>query len=145
MTEITPALGLSAYFLGRRIVGQRRKPERVPVAYLYNGVRLPPFPTHGGYTYEMISFDTPSFGGDKTYCAWITTVPWQKDFIGCSTTEEGSGYGYVYNEESVWERASHWEDKSVPYPPINPIWSNHEILKDGSPLPIKSDPIPVYE
>lgn len=32
MTEIAPALALSAYLLGRRIAGQRRKTDKVPMA-----------------------------------------------------------------------------------------------------------------
>ena len=39
--SLSPDQKLAAYLLGRRIAGQRRKQDRVPVAYLYNGVRLP--------------------------------------------------------------------------------------------------------
>ena len=39
--SLSPDQKLAAYLLGRRIAGQRRKQDRVPAAYLYNGVRLP--------------------------------------------------------------------------------------------------------
>lgn len=147
MTEITPALGLSAYLLGRRIAGQRRKPERVPVAYLYNGMRFPPIPKHDGMSYELMSKGGYAVGGGTAYYAWVTTAPWQKIFYGCSIQSGSSGYCYIYSTDTGnWERVHNWEERSPFDTPITPTWANHDVMNsDGTLYLAASEAVPIYE
>ena len=105
MTEITPALGLSAYFLGRRIAGQRKKQDREPVAYLYNGVRLPKLPEwdRKTYPYAVIS-DAPGFANfGVCYQLMISSSPTEITSSGTryhvSNAVAKAYLIFVYNEE----------------------------------------------
>lgn len=147
MTEITPALGLSAYFLGRRISGQRRKPERVPVAYLYNGVRLPPAPSHDSAVlpYMMLAKDNYFGGGEGNYYLWLSSAPWVKGILGCTIEKPSSGFSYAKSTDS-WEQAEKWVDGSPFFAPSNPIWANYDVLNsDGTLYLAASEAVPIYE
>lgn len=164
MTEITPALRLSAYFLGRRIAGQRRKPERVPVAYLYNGVRLPKLPDldksmwpyayiqQHGSTFDLVYSTTPLSYGTHEYSQWL------------EGNDDGIANVYRYkNEQTNWTWNVYEEGREykkglsvILYARTNGIWANTNLyyaenLGDefinliGTLYLEKSDPIPVYE
>lgn len=146
MSDLSPGLKLSAYFLGRRIAGQRK---RAPVAYLFNGVRLAPIPSHDSaiYPYLMISYDNYVGGEVKSYYAWVTTKPWKKGFLNFVTSEASSGYCYGYDSGTdSWKFGEKWEDDAPFFSPHNPIWANHNVMNsDGTTYLSASDPIPVYE
>lgn len=148
--SLSPDQKLAAYFLGRRIAGQRRKQDRVPVAYLYNGVRLPPIPNSNNLLCLMVSYDNFSgSSGTKNYYAWVSSAPWQKAVLGYQMTETGSGYCYAYDADTdSWAYASKWENDVYPpvFSPMNPMWTNQAVLnKDGTVYLEASDPVPVYE
>ena len=151
MTEITPALGLPAYLLGRRIAGQRRKQERVPVAYLYNGVRLPGLPDAQGYQNAFIG--TLKLGTNTTTFLYLL------DFIPKATEYQfgikkliGIGsYLYCGIKGSAstlrWADADPGEATGEPFGMVfTSIWSNVDVYNDDGTLYLAaSEPVPVYE
>lgn len=148
MNDISPSLAMSAYLLGQRIVGQRKKQERVPVAYLYNGVRLPPLPDAQGHQYAFIG----------TYRLGSTTITYVylMDFIPLATEYQfgikrlvGTGK-YIYHAiigGSRWGDAEPGEATGEPFgTAFTSIWSNVDVYNDDGTLYLAaSDPVPVYE
>lgn len=159
MTEITPALGLSAYFLGRRIAGQRRKPERVPVAYLYNYVRAPQLPERDGEVLPCAVLATYLRG---------TAVLYFLPEIGYTTFTSGTGvekegilippgsvsynveYDYANKTIAAWgEAVVQTEEEYFLFDSI--AWTNTDIYcqtdfygTPGEVYKAASNPIPVY-
>lgn len=147
MTEITPTLGLSAYFLGRRIAGQRRKRERVPVAYLYNGVRLPGLPEWDrvAYPYAVIVH------GNSIYGLYCSTEP-----AYCksgSLINKGGVYApYLYfghYDTKGWVGGNVVNTSDMTFMVDKPIWSNHDMIDvasaNGTVGLAASEPVPIYE
>lgn len=123
---------------------------REPVAYLYNGVRLPPIPNDTNLPCLLLTYDNfTGSGGTYNYFAWVSSAPWQKAIIGYQMTEAGYGYAYGYDAKTdSWGYASKWEDDKYPpiFTPTNPIWANRDVLnRDGSIYLAASASIPVYE
>lgn len=147
MTEITPTLGLTAFFQGRRIAGQRQK--KVPVAYLYNGIRFPAIPNSENFPCLMISYDPYVFGDGEHYLAWASSAPWKKAAYGFQMAQTGSGYGYEYDANTdSWKKGVEWEDKYANglVFPVNPIWTNTDALnQDGTVYLEATAPVPIYE
>lgn len=156
--SLSPDQKLAAYFLGRRIAGQRRKQDRVPAAYLYNGVRFPKIPAevmenHYVYIFESVEskqylvygFDTKPttvvvsniFGSTEklrvdsgTYASanWYSTQP--DNWIGIETDQNpaDAALGYIDNKLS------------------GILWTNFDVYtSEGALFLAASDPVPVYE
>lgn len=141
------------YLVGRQIAGQRRKK---PVAYLYNGVRLPVLPEWDGekYPYAFIVGLSTSTGGinyDFVVCAnpLTYTTARRPDFsyyYAVSLYGDGCTFDLENDEWVIWDvgklLSGNYEADKILF-----LWSNHDIVNsaDGSIYLAKSDPIPVYE
>lgn len=123
--------------------------EKTPIAYLYNGIRLPQLPEYDWekFPYVYIS-ETTRFGDSDEY---RVIYLWSKP--GIFDEASGSVYfsGGVRTEGQIWEPFTKWRDvgkyestsHSNGFPPI---WANYDILnEDGSVYLAASNPIPVYE
>ena len=163
--SLSPDQKLAAYLLGRRIAGQRRKQDRVPVAYLYNGVRLPGLPEWDkeAYPYAVIYQQTAYADGTKDYVLKITDQP-LRAFWATGTTyelkmdsEETVQYTkmdlyIVYKDEPYNSANPEWigPDTQASGPWVKEdrlIWSNYDLYL-GTSDTVKlaaSNPVPVYE
>lgn len=136
MSDITPGLAMSAYFLGRRIAGQRKRKKLL--AYLCNGVRVPPFPVEWdknvnpyvaiGERYDGLCFyakdsETPVNNNGKFNFTWLG----RKWILVDGAWEEETNYVY----------------------PMSVLWSNYDVYYNedaGGGLYIAaSEPVPIYE
>lgn len=110
-------------------------PKWEPVAFLYNGVRLPGLPVVEGYDYSCVAKDIE---GD-IYWAFVRSEA-EKLIItiadGNRFTGSKKGYKLV---DSVWEEATS-------YLALDPIWANYDIVNPNGELVLEaSAPVPVYE
>ena len=158
MSSLTPDQKLAAYFLGRRIAGQRRKQDRVPVAYLYNGVRLPGLPEWDKEAYPFGYIWEDKYGARYLLCyknepvvGEVTTGPIAgSDRLYSPTTTMHLRYqaksdlsGWVFlNESQVVANSG----TAFAYG-YTLIWSDFNIMRDdGVTIYLAaSDPVPVYE
>jgi len=125
------------------------KPSRVPVAFLYNGVRLPGLP--GGYPYALLEFSTNA----QTYYVWLFENPVHVNNIGLLLPNNGAGAEFRYTESGdsgEWELVEEWGTPDSAYDspfgfPQGVIWANYDVLeKDGTTVRMAaSEPVPVYE
>lgn len=147
--SLSPDQKLAAYFLGRRIAGQRRKQDRVPVAYLYNGVRLPGLPEEWNpetHPFAFVVITNNILTGNKeraTLYVAPSTTP--------GMTNIGIGNNSMYTYVDVDDISSGWSEFTV-MPDGNRIvmqnikWTNFDIYtSDGTLVMGASDPVPVYE
>lgn len=144
--SLSPDQKLAAYFLGRRIAGQRRKQDRVPVAYLYNGVRLPGLPPRDAkYRYGYISNGFAGIGRCYVYAETITYGVNENGYYSV-IVPAGAGVTGLYTN-GQWETPTVIaEDKSITVPNGSWLWANFDVLnEDGTVYLAASDPIPVYE
>lgn len=139
------ALGLR---IGRILAGQRRK--RVPVAFLYNGVRLPALPEwdRSVYPYAVISIRTNS----AVYNLAFTKSPIMSNAdgslkIGMTGTPSGLDKGEFENfklSDGVWV-SGHQGGVTV----SRAVWSNNDLYYSadagGGLFMAGSEPVPVYE
>lgn len=120
-----------------------------PVAYLYNGVRLPELPEWDktAYPYAIIAqLSNDTYG---TYYALVVTKmnPYHLENGVHFDTSDGKGgdpkKSYCYTPYSEWGEFAEtytWQmTKTV-------VWTNADILnEDGTVYLAASDPVPVYE
>lgn len=132
--SLSPDQKLAAYFLGRRIAGQRRKQDRVPVAYLYNGVRLPGLPEWDKEMYPFAYIGRNSSGTCYLWCddeVKIASVDGQILFL--------SALGFVAKDGK-------WESSTAAGVGATIVWSNVDVYDvDGTLYLTASEPVPVYE
>jgi hypothetical protein len=120
-------------------------PQREPVAWLYNGVRLPKLPA------------VHNLGNDK----WIilnsksTYVLRGNSVLSTIALIDGEYYVHqAYSDSDIYHLSSDgsawvyyhtgtgdWEEKDIPLSKV--VWTKHDITGDNTFL--GSDPIPVYE
>ena len=126
-------------------------PSREPVAYLYNGVRLPGLPEWDRemYPYVMMADMTKSGVHDAIYCYFLSSKDGQ-------ITDPDTLLGFVYSSKinygiCVFEKTqpedgwSDFNDKRSATFGV-PFWANFEVLNaDGSVYLAASEPVPVYE
>jgi hypothetical protein len=151
---------LIGWLTGRRIAGQRKKTEKVPVAYLYNGVRLPKLPEWDKekYPYAIIALvGTSGFGGS----IYSLRMPEDNSVVtyGDANTQainanKSSLFSNVMGVTDENASSKSWADvKQYSMGDIDNyidldtiIWTNFDIYKtDGTLYLAASDPIPVYE
>lgn len=153
---------ICGWLTGRRIAGQRKKTEKVPVAYLYNGVRLPKLPEwdRESYPYAVIfSYEGTSYTSGEPitqYTLYCVAEKWQ--FHAPSDTWYSTYWckiptPYCYcthiGGETSWR--DNWtegtgEGMSVPRTGRTPVWSNFDITDTGGTVCLAaSEPVPVYE
>lgn len=120
---------------------------REPVAWLYNGVRLPGLPVWDRvkYPYAFIGYDLL-----MGYMLYILPVPLIAYLSGNveAVGKPGSFIEYKGAEyyENAWgELVTFYMQSDAGITP-KPIWSNYDILnEDGTLYLAASDPVPVYE
>lgn len=127
---------------------------REPVAYLYNGVRLPKLPEWDKTVYPYVYIDCNT-GGDGRYRAWFLSEKMHSGAFGIKTYPEGTICMFFRLVDGVWEfeetdSEGGWPSIDVP---LDPIWTNYDYLDynpysdepDGTVLLAASTPVPVYE
>ena len=130
--------------------------KKEPVAYLYNGVRLPKLPEWDrvAYPYAVISVYTKEFSGsgiavgDYDLCLCKRPLTYN----GKDITQGANDYYLVYryspgNAESGWVYDGEYDLEEVIYLDGSDVtWANPDILHtDGTVYLAASEPIPVYE
>lgn len=133
------------WLMGRVIAGQRKK--RDPVAYLYNGIRLPPIPEEiTAYPYVVIQNGNTQyvFGFSQKPTTYITDWNFEKKAV--TGVPKGVAFGMAFKLMSRDE----WTVHSNPGPHEslleNTCWANYDVLNlDGSVYLEASEPIPVYD
>lgn len=122
-------------------------PKKEPVAYLYNGVRLPKLPEWDkeAYPYAVIDWYEGGFG----VAFWrLYLFPVNLSGNGDSAILPGGitycWYNYKTEEDTAWEyTASATPNNETVFVPI---WTNTDILNEDRAVYLaKSDPVPVYE
>lgn len=143
--SLSPDQKLAAYFLGRRIAGQRRKQDRVPVAYLYNGVRLPGLPEEWNPETHPFAFMYRSVNGYRVIFSENPFYETANDgtWLICVTVGEPAlQANFAGTEWKDWEtvRISRICSAAVV------TWANFDVVdSEGNTILAASDPIPVYE
>lgn len=150
MDKVSRTLG---YLVGRQIAGQRRKK---PVAYLYNGVRLPALPEWDRvkYPYAFIisyaastdytNIDFIVCNNPLTYTKSLRPIDFSY-YYAVSLHGDGCSFDLENDEWVIWNvdvllSANYDADK------IQFLWSNHDILDTNDNVYLAAtDPIPVYE
>ena len=166
VNPIDPNSLLQGYLVGCRLRAMRSKKE--PVAYLYNGVRLPKLPEWDteGYPNAVIfehglnsDIYVPGFG------AWVSE---KEIFVRCRTSSAGDAIVEIRTQpplmhmdyghgEEVWDGGSkEWTQTSYvvgqtlynnDVQKSRIVWANHDIFEEDGTLYFAkcADPIPVYE
>ena len=145
--------------LAAGLVSKGRLPkgeQKEPVAYLYNGVRLPKLPVVDGFTYAYIARRTST----DSYILYSSSVQGvMKTTLGLYQSIAvyfGNDCAYEYTvENNAWvtDDVTPKADQIVIYTSLGGLgncaevlWSNVDILNDdGSVYHEASDPVPVYE
>jgi hypothetical protein len=135
-----------ALALGLCSVGEVKKE---PVAYLYNGVRLPKIPEVEGYKYAFLRVD--QYGHAHVL---HTYVPMTTDETGKYLGDYHPGVGnnrVYYRESTCYAGSDSWfttAETSFVSKSLEPTWLSYDIVNPftGEVVFAKSpDPIPVYE
>jgi len=135
--------------IGRQIAGLRSA-RKEPVAYLYNGVRLPAIPSEiAAYLYVVIQYSSPGtsyvFGFSQKPTTYETV--WNlTEKVVVTGVPEGVEFGMAYKSSS----GDKWNVHSNPGPHESrldkTLWANYDVLDlDGSVYIAASEPIPFYE
>lgn len=129
--------------------GQFPKPTAEPVAFLYNGVRLPRLPVVEGYPHIVMRFA----GGVMAYFYAFS----EPHHMTMTNSDGSKCVGVTAGETYVYARCRQGGDSSFSTPEEivadNDIffasvlnWSNYDVLnEDGTIYLAASEPIPVYE
>ena len=132
------------WLVGRRVAGQRTK-QKTAVAYLYNGVQLPPLPEWDKETYPYAYI----VHGNSTYKVRFCSVPLVALNISLILSNTFSSQGE--HEINYKLENGEWVDETYAGG-CSAVWSNTDIYyKDSVPdvggtlAMAASDPIPVYE
>lgn len=143
------------WLVGRQIAGQRRTQEKQPIAYLYNGVQLPPLPEWDKerYPYAWMTItgevlyvvDKPHMrctGDNGKDYFYINGNSESGEFVNYAVyklSADGTNFVYSSKGDNVDGR---WLGMSYP-----PLWTNYDVIDvdDGSVYLSASEPIPIYE
>lgn len=133
------------------------KIDKIPVAYLYNGVRLPPLPDvdRTKYPFVYIWYNTAFQGG---YCVIFSSVTFHRIFVHYDILDS-DGWQMLANEDGNIIRYFMWLSKGEFAWELNasesilrddvqgddPIWANYNVLdENGETVLAASEPVPVY-
>lgn len=135
----------------------RYNPVKTPIAYLYNGVQLPPLPEWDKSIYPY-AYITKNLGISIPHYLVLKEKPlrhyFEESLGGASYEVVGSEPCKTINimllDSGEWEDEADWEydenDDSDIFGDTCWLWASHDILKeDGTVHLAASDPIPVYE
>ena len=127
-----------------------------PVAYLYNGVRLPKLPERDETAYPYVSV-CRTFGFEDVTEVYATSVPLPVHHDSMTGTD------IYFHSQGAVVRSVNWtiRDGGFGEPQfregtvnsvINPVWSNYDVffqgdrqVEDGTLYLSATDPVPVYE
>lgn len=129
--------------------------ERKPIAYLYNGVQLPPLPEWDRETYPYVYIAYRELTIGPAYIAYLTKEPLCRKSDGATCSQTGSSFfccssNYTPAYDDAWLNDAYetpWGEYKATGGGYPPIWANYNMLsiEDGSVYLSASDPIPVYE
>lgn len=147
--NIDPTSMLLGWLTGERVKAMLRS-KREPVAYLYNGVRLPPFPRWDKTKYPYAVLSLPPIGW-YTLKAWASLPPTYmssgKLYIGNKSSDSSPipAYGSYYNPESG--KVADGSEESYTNILLDAVfWANFDVYtEDGALYLAASEPVPVYE
>lgn len=135
------------YLVGRQIAGQRKTQEKEPIAYLYNGVQLPPLPE---WDREMYPYAVLTRWSRERWRVYYS--PEKAIYKGSVsnplilTPDSGAPVIEHILNDGVWGEGIAKEDWAMTNIITEYWWANHDILNDDGTLYLAaSDPIPVYE
>lgn len=136
------------YLMGRTIAGQRMGQKKQPVAYLYNGVRLPKLPEWDQemYPYACIYRSVYPTSWVNLLCSSIPFV--YSNGIVTTENEAHAVLNYLYmGTEPRWTLQTTSGEKPGAYGTETlPFWTDTDICSEGGePYLEKSEPVPVYE
>lgn len=138
---------LIGYLAGRRITAHRTTQERVPVAFLYNGVRLAKLPVVEGKPEVFFTRHT-AFGITKYYAHFTSELYYatSSDGVYCIGRLAGDVYYSAKERDTEWTYGTTWENDGVMAAVDDVLWANFNVVDENGDVVLpKSDPIPVYE
>jgi hypothetical protein len=141
-TITDPVSFVMGYQLGCRLRAQRG--AKKPIAYLYNGVQLPPLPEWDKEQYHYAAI--LSYSDHLTLYVTENALYWNDGCIRPMKT----AYKTWVADDDTWGSESTFDNMSweVSHSKLNgtPIWSNYDITNkvDDSVYLSASDPVPVY-
>lgn len=166
--NIDPISMTMGWLVGRRIAGQRGKKQKEPIAYLYNGVRLPKLPewdkekypyaaiecyeTASGFYYRLTVVSKDAIyktGNDSIILSGTEGRYWairdddygpENDFAidGGDFTSWGDSKTLSEDTAYIYYGTHVWSE-------ARPLWTNFDFKYDGKVYISASEPIPVYE
>ena len=110
-----------------------------PIAYLYNGVRLPALPEWDKtvYPYAVIGWLYKDSSVDDTKLYYFSVR-------GAEFTITEDGQFWVTNAAARYcSNGTEWEETKAVYQ-CYPLWSNYDVYQDSTLLLEASNPIPIY-
>lgn len=130
-------LNRTSYLLGRlfgRRIKAQRKPMK-PIAYLYNGVRLPKLPEWDREIYPYAAIAVKS-NGDYLFFYKDTAI-----------TVDANGAPSITSTARSYATRTQWTDFVKDYSSaVRIVWANSDIYTtDGTLFLASSDPVPTYE
>lgn len=146
------------YLVCRQIAGQRRTQEKQPVAYLYNGVRLPALPELDREMYPYVAIVKTS---SSVYVVQATATPLYTETNLSVEGKQIFALNYDQNnfKRSTLDEIGAWKSwmelpkayfiGRLEYDGVTEnvlVWADHNVLNADSSIYLSaSDPIPVYE
>lgn len=147
---------ITGWLMGRRIARHTAK-RKVPIAYLYNGIRLPALPKWNEETHPF-AYIIKSNSSDSYYlCVYDDRAVYDEkyEYTPCIVDTHGDNKAqqrkyYVSNGEWAYALGG---KVTTPYglsfsggASDTPVWCNTDILnEDGTVYLPASEPVPVYE
>lgn len=140
------------FLIGKEIMNMFVPKKQQPIAYLYNGVRLPALPEWDREKYPYATIWSSALFGymSDDYGFVVTSAPLHvvkgTGSIFLKSTGEVVARACAYDKETeTWKQLS--EEATVTYSKSGGVrWANYDVLyADGTTCTEKSEPIPIYE
>lgn len=128
-------------------VARQRGKAKQPVAYLYNGVRLPALPEWDKAKYPYVYISNGFSGIGRNYVCF-QNIEYGKTDDGsrCIVVPVGTGMSGLYSNDQWKEPTVTTEEKRIAIPNSTMLWANFDVLdEDGTVCLAASEPVPVYE
>ena len=154
---IDPTSLLMGWLVGKRIAGMRdqvtpepdapQEPDKEPVAYLYNGVRLPDINTvwTDKETYPYASIATVT----GVVCLGLQGLQYQTDGTNLIVVPGYKGLWYILSDGAwVYNQIEDYPDgMTLPLSMFTATWTSADIINttDNSVYLAATEPVPVYE
>ena len=121
--------------MGLKSKGLPAKQDKLPIAYLYNGVQLPPLPEVEGY---MVI--------GNIYTSTLLKVSDSPSYYDNGTVQTPTPVRYWKYTDGAWVESGTVTGENPAFPSTRTYWANHDIVsnEDGSVFLAASEPVPVY-